>query len=101
MKVLVDTNSAILLDAGYTKNLKDVTVDDKEELIRILFLHYTIYRSKAELDQLKLGLNILGVADEMKRNGKKLHPYFTHNEQQISAGLCELHCSNCHSARFA
>ena len=28
MKVLVYTNSAILLDAGYTKNLKDVTVDD-------------------------------------------------------------------------
>ena len=87
MKVLLGTNSAILLDA---KNLQDVTVDDKDELIRTLFLHYTIYRSKAELDQIKLGLNILGVADEMKRNSKIFISYFTRNELQISAGLYEL-----------
>ena len=89
LKVLLGANSAILLDAGYNKNLQYVTVEDKEEMIRTLFLHYTIYRNKAEL---KLGLNILGIADEMKVNSEIFNSYFTCNDHELplSAGLYKL-----------
>ena len=89
LKALLGANSAILLDAGYNKNLQYVTVEDKEEMIRTLFLHYTIYGNKAEL---KLGLNILGIADEMKVNSEIFNSYFTCNDHELplSAGLYKL-----------
>ena len=92
LKALLGANSTILLDAGYNKNLQYVTVEDKEEMIRTLFLHYTIYRNKAELDQIKLGLNILGIADEMKVNSEIFNSYFTCNDHELplSAGLYKL-----------
>ena len=52
-----------------------------------IFLHYTIFRSKAELDQLKAGLNVLGVCDEMKNNPGIFKDYFTVRVEKLSAGL--------------
>ena len=77
----------MILEAGYTKLLRSVTMDERHEISRALFLHYTIFRSKAELDQLKSGLNVLGVSDEMKSNPQIFKDYFTMRVEKLSAGL--------------
>ena len=76
LRRLVRDNTDLILDAGYTKDLRNITIVDKEHIIRALFLHSTIYRSMAELDQLKTGLNVLGVCNEMKRNPDHFTEYF-------------------------
>lgn len=83
---LVRDNYEVILDAGYTKDLQSLTITDKELIIRALFLHWTIYRSMAELDQLKAGLNELGVCDEMKRNPNHFVDFFTRKDLKLSAG---------------
>ena len=40
----------------------------------------------AELDQLKAGLNELGVCDEMKRNPNDFVDFFTRKDQKLTAG---------------
>jgi len=59
-KKVVQDKSNMILDAGYTKNLRAITLNDAEQIIRTVFLHSTIFRSMAELDQLKSGLNVFG-----------------------------------------
>ena len=49
----------IILDAGYSKPLVTISLDCKQELTSTLMLHYTLYRNKAVLDQLKSGLKVL------------------------------------------
>ena len=45
---------------GFSKPVSLMKMDDQEELLHITSLH------KAELDQLKMGLEALGVKDAMK-----------------------------------
>ena len=86
LRSLVRDNNELILDAGYTRNLQSIQTTDKELIIRALFLHCTIYRSMAELDQLKAGLNVLGVGDEMQRNPSHFVDFFTRKDQKVSAG---------------
>ena len=85
LRRLVRDNSELILDAGYTKNLQSITISDKELIIRALFLHCTIYRSMAELDQLKAGLNVLGVGNEMEKNPGHFVDFFTRKDHKLSA----------------
>ncbi len=48
------------MEAGYTKPVATITMARKQELVRILMLHYTLLRNTAVLDQLKAGLSTLG-----------------------------------------
>lgn len=50
LRRLVRDNYELILDAGYTRDLQNITITDKELIIRALFLHCTIYWSMAELD---------------------------------------------------
>ena len=86
LRRLVVENSQLILDAGYIRNLHSITLNDKEQVIRALFLNATIYRSMAELDQLKAGLNVLGVYDEMTKNPDAFLYFFTKKDQKLSAG---------------
>ena len=63
-----------------------ISISDKEEIIRSPFLHTTIYRSMAELDQLKAGLNVLGVCNKMEKNPDHFLEFFTRKNQKLSAG---------------
>ena len=62
-------------------------MDERHEISRALFLHYTIFCSKAELDQLKAGLNVLGVCDEMKNNPGIFKDYFTVRVEKLTVSL--------------
>ena len=61
MKIAIRTNSELLLECGYYKPPSVVDLNDKEEIVKAVSLHHVIFKSKAELDQLKDGLQTLGV----------------------------------------
>lgn len=58
--------SEMVLESGFTKAASAITLADRENLIKSLCLHHTIFKCKAELDQLKEGLHTLGVAVAIK-----------------------------------
>lgn len=65
------------IESGFSKPVSIMTMDDREELVHIVALHYTLLRSKAELDQLKMGLQSVGVADAMKAYPDLFEGFFT------------------------
>ena len=77
LRRLLEANTIIICESGYTKPLANATLRDRDELLRTVFLHQTIFRSIAELEQLREGLNVLGVCDEMARSPDTLLEFFT------------------------
>ena len=74
--VLMDA-ADLLVDCGFIKPLMSVNLTDRPGIIKAITLHYTIFRAKAELDQLRGGLNTLGVADAMHSYSDLFQPLFT------------------------
>ena len=66
------------MDCGYSRLLGKI---ERQELICTIFLHGTIYKVMGELEQLKVGLNELGVADQMKANPKMFEAYVFYFQQ--------------------
>ncbi|XP_067036310.1 uncharacterized protein [Acropora muricata] len=56
-----------LINCGYPKALRDCVLDDKTEMVQCVILHYTHYRIRTELDQIKEGLAKVGVLSAIKR----------------------------------
>jgi len=56
-----------LIDCGYSKPLHGCVLDDKKEMVECVILHFTQYRIRAELDQLKEGLAKVGVLPAIER----------------------------------
>ena len=59
-------NADILECCGYTRPIFRTNLEDVPELIQAITLHYVILHSKAELDQLKEGLQTCKVLKFMK-----------------------------------
>lgn len=59
MKKIVATASELLIDCGMTSLIR---LQDKNIIVQALAMHHLILKCKAELDQLKNGLQTLGVA---------------------------------------
>ena len=55
----------LIMEAGYAKSVIAITLTGKAELMDVRKFHYTLYCNKAVLDQLKSGLDVLGVMDAM------------------------------------
>ena len=66
----------LILESGYTKPLSHLKLKDKEDLIYTLLLYLCIFKSKAELDQLKEGLQFLNVGVLMSRQKDIMKPLF-------------------------
>lgn len=63
--VLNRGNFDFLYNCGYNKPTSLITINDKDTLIKSVWLHYVIFNPHAELEQLKKGINdSLGV-DEL------------------------------------
>lgn len=78
----------MLLEAGYSKPIACITLAGRADLTSTLMYHYTLYRNKAVLDQLKDGLSALGVLDAMKSYPDVIMPYFVHGKQPpLTAGI--------------
>ena len=78
----------ILIDCGFTKPPCLLQLADKTALVKALTLHHVILRSKAELDQLRDGLNTLGVASALASNPMLFEPLFTAIEDaKLTSGI--------------
>ena len=77
--------------AGFSKPVSLIKMDDREELLHIIALHYTLLRSKAELDPLKMGLEALGVKDAMTAYPDLFENFFTEaGIKPLTAGVVTL-----------
>ena len=65
------------MECGYCKPSSAVDLEDKEGIVKAISLHFLIFKAKAELDQLKDGLQILGVASAMQAMPDTFLPLFT------------------------
>ena len=84
---LVNAHYDLISDSGYHKPIATSTLDNKEEIVMTIFLHQTVYSCLAELDQLKRGLNVLGVIDELSESPDILLDFFTAiNRVRLTAG---------------
>ena len=77
----------MMLDVGFTKSPTAVTLTDKEDIVKALCSHHIIFRCKAELDQIKGGLNTLGVATAIEVLPDTFQCLFTATEEMLSPGI--------------
>lgn len=66
----------LVLESGYNKPATLIGIHSKQELSSTLRLHFTLYRNKAVIDQLKCGLLQLGVLAAMCKYSNILRPLF-------------------------
>ena len=74
--VLMDA-ADVLVDCGFVKSPSSITLHERSAIVKAISLHYIVFRSKAELDQLRSGLQTLGVGEAMHSNPELLEPLFT------------------------
>ena len=77
LRDLVDKDEyAFRFDAGMSSTSSLITISDKESIATSLGMHYVIFHAKAEIDQLKEGLRLLGVLDILLHNTDVMLPLF-------------------------
>ena len=87
MKKICLENLDCILDSGFIKPICSITLDDRENLIQCIKKHICIFKTKAELDQLKTGLKCLGVGEAMENYPKLMASMFLSEETQcLTAG---------------
>ena len=87
-----------ILEAGYTLPVTSIWMEGKPDLLRTLQLHHFLFRSKAELDQIKSGLTALGVLDAMFKYPIIFGAFFVAGKQPpllagstfFSTGACDM-----------
>ena len=69
MRTLIDSDDFLFrFDAGVTVPSSSLAIEQRDDIIRSLVMHYLVFSCKAELDQLKQGLSELEIL-------KLLHTY--------------------------
>ena len=81
-------NAEILSEAGYTKPLNQVLLENKAHLIHALSVHFGLLIVKAEIDQFKEGLlKGMQLLMELQKHPKLFVPVFTcAGEKPLTAG---------------
>ena len=62
----MSSHSDLICDSGYRKPTATSTLANKQEIVITVFLDQTVYSCLAELNQLRSGVNVFGVIDEVK-----------------------------------
>ncbi len=81
-----------MLDSGVVKGPSQVQLSDQRGIVRALCLHQLVLKSKAEIDQLKEGLKVLGA---MESHTTTLRTLFTASEKEpLTPGIycVSVHC---------
>ena len=65
-----------LLDCGFPKPLALLQLAERDEVVECAIVHYTHYRIRGELDQLKEGLAKVGVLEAITRDPDLFKPLF-------------------------
>ena len=56
VKLVVSNDlSDVLFECGYNKPLTNIQLSHREEIVKVVWLHYVFFRPHAELDQLRKG----------------------------------------------
>ena len=77
----------IFIDSGYSKHITAITLSERDNLLKIVKLHYCLLRTKADIDQFQLGLATLGVGNAIKAHPDLFEPMFVHNKSTpLTAG---------------
>ena len=88
----IPDNRNLVCESGYMKPLVNCSLEDKKNIIKAVFLHLTIFRYMAEWEQLKDGLNVMGVCKDMVTNRHGLASFFTTmNKEPLTAGMDVMH----------
>ena len=73
-RILDSEEFAFRFDVGVATPSHRVKLGDRTHIIRSLAAHFTIYSVKAELDQLREGLSVMGVLQLLKENAPVMCP---------------------------
>ncbi|XP_068751097.1 G2/M phase-specific E3 ubiquitin-protein ligase-like [Montipora capricornis] len=76
-----------LLDCGFPKPLALLQLAERDEIVECAIVHYTHYRIRGELDQLKEGLAKVGVLEAITRDPDLFKPLFCWDSSlQVTTG---------------
>ena len=90
-----------LIDCGYSKPLRDCVLDDKKEMLECVILHFTHYRIRAEVDQLKEGLAKVGVLPAIQSRPNLWKPLLCTPKVLKSSLTTSGDCSSLYSRQWA
>lgn len=76
---------SVCFECGYTKPHTQVSVEDKEDVIRIIALDYLVYRVQAEIDQLAEGLQVAGILKVLRDNPEECSALFCGGKIKLTA----------------
>lgn len=83
-KQVASFDCSLRFKAGYTKPI--VTIEDKDDLIRCISLHYLLLSGLVELEQFIDGLKLNGVLDLLRKHPKKARHLFMQScENQVTS----------------
>ena len=78
MKRLLDSKEfEFRFDAGLSFPSNSVKIENVDDIVRSLAMHFLVYSCKAELDQLKAGVSELGILSLIHSYPKLFKPLFT------------------------
>lgn len=63
-------------DAGLAMPTSSISISDKKQIAMSMAMHFLVYKTKAEMDQLREGLKSLGILDLMHRYPTQMKPLF-------------------------
>ena len=76
------------MESGYSKPTALIKMPDRDGLVGVLTKNYTILRSKAEFDQLRTGLAVLGVGEALQKYPHLTEPLFVFSQTKpLTAGI--------------
>ena len=82
----------LLLGAGYVKSPSTITMSDRSTIVKTLSMHFVLLKSKAEMDQFKLGLTRYGILEPIQQHRTLFSKVFTScGDDRLTAGMLR-HC---------
>lgn len=76
----------LLVATGFRKPVCSLKIADRPAILSALVEYHVMAKMKAEMDQFKEGLNVLGFLDTVKRNPDMWEPFFMYRKSKVTAG---------------
>ena len=76
----------MLYDTGFSKSIKDLALMDKSAIIMSLMDYHLMVKVKAQMDQFKEGLTVLGFLQVLVSAPREWENYFLAQGKKLTAG---------------
>lgn len=73
----------LLIDCGFTKPITQITAKDVQEVVDTISVHCTILKIKAELDQIRCGLEEAEMLESIEKWPELFKPFFVASPNNI------------------